>query len=181
MQTEKKYSPLAIALHWLMAIGIIGLVALGFYMTGLSLSPRKLQLYSWHKWAGIIVFVLLLARISWRLIRRPPPLPGHMNRFEQGVAHAGHALLYLLMFSIPLSGWLMSSAMGIQTVLFGVLPIPDLLERNRELGQMLAMLHGNLNLLLVVVVLGHIAAALKHHIIDKDNVLARMLPSHGKS
>ena len=86
-------------------------------------------------------------------------------------------LLYLLMFAIPLSGWMMSSAKGIQTVLFGVLPIPDLLERNKELGALLQTAHWALNMLLAAVVIGHVAAALKHHLIDKDDVLSRMLPS----
>ena len=92
------------------------------------------------------------------------------------MAHLGHLALYGLMIAIPLSGWLMSSAKGFQTVYFGVLPIPDLLAKNPELGELLATLHGGLNLLLVLTVLGHAAAALKHHFVDRDDVLRRMLP-----
>ena len=122
-----------------------------------------------------------LLRLSWRVMHRPPTLPAHMGRFEQLVAHAGHGLLYVLMLSIPLSGWLMSSAKGFQTVLFGVLPLPDLLSKDRELGRLLLTLHLGLNLLLATVVLGHVLAALKHHFMDKDDVLKRMLPTgrHG--
>ena len=176
----KKYSSTAIALHWLMAIGLIALFAFGLYMADLPLSPEKLRYYAWHKWAGVSLFLLLFVRLAWRLAHRPPALPDHMGRGEQFVAHAGHGLLYLLMFAVPLSGWLMSSAKGIQTVLFGVLPIPDLLAKNKELGQLLQTLHWGLNMLFAAVVVGHVAAALKHHFIDKDEVLTRILPDHGQ-
>lgn len=176
----KKYTSTAIALHWLMAAAILGAFSLGLYMEALPLSPDKLRLYSWHKWAGVSIFALLLVRVAWRLAHRPPALPAHMGRGEQLVAHAGHGLLYLLMLAVPLSGWLMSSAKGIQTVLFGVLPIPDLLEKNRELGDLLQTLHWGLNMLLAATVIGHTAAALKHHFVDRDDVLTRMLPDHGK-
>ena len=176
----KKYTLTAIGLHWLMAIGLIGVFAFGLYMADLPLSPDKLKFFSWHKWAGVTLFLLLIVRLAWRIGHRAPALPEHMGRGEQFVAHAGHAMLYLLMFAIPLSGWLMSSAKGFQTVYFGVLPIPDLLEKNKELGSLLGTLHWGLSMLLAAVVVGHVAAALKHHFIDRDDVLTRMLPGHGK-
>ena len=171
-----RYTAPARLLHWLMAALLIGLLALGFYMSDLPLSPEKLQLYSWHKWAGVTAFILLAIRLLWRATHRPPALPASMSATAQRMAHLGHLALYALMIAIPLSGWLMSSAKGFQTVYFGVLPIPDLLAKNPELGELLATLHGGLNLLLVLTVLGHAAAALKHHFVDKDDVLRRMLP-----
>ena len=171
-----RYTPPARLLHWLMAALLIGLLALGFYMSDLPLSPEKLQLYSWHKWAGVTAFILLAIRLLWRATHRPPALPASMSATAQRMAHLGHLALYALMIAIPLSGWLMSSAKGFQTVYFGVLPIPDLLAKNPELGELLATLHGGLNLLLVLTVLGHAAAALKHHFVDRDDVLRRMLP-----
>jgi cytochrome b561 len=92
------------------------------------------------------------------------------------VAGATHVLLYLLMIVIPLSGWLMSSAKGFQTVWFGVLPLPDLLDKNAELGDLLQQLHILLNYSMAAIVFAHLGAALKHHFIDRDDVLARMLP-----
>lgn len=171
-----KYSTTAIVLHWLMAAGLAGLFVFGLYMTDLPFSPQKLQFYSWHKWAGVILFMLAVGRILWRLTRTLPPLPGTMSRRMQAIAHAGHGALYLLMLAVPFSGWLMSSAKGTQTVLFGILPLPDLLARNKELGDLLASLHWSLNVALAAVVAGHAAAALKHHFVDKDDVLTRMLP-----
>ncbi len=169
------YTATAKALHWGIAVLIFGMLGLGFYMTGLDLSPTKLQLYSWHKWVGVSVFVLVVLRLVWRLTHRPPALPAHMSALERLAAHAGHHLLYVLMFAIPLSGWLMSSAKGFQTLWFGVLPLPDLVAKDRALGDLLQTAHLMLNFVLIAVVLGHVGAALKHHFIDKDDVLTRML------
>ena len=172
------YTRTAKGLHWLMSILFFGLLALGFYMHDLPLSPEKLKLYSWHKWAGVTAFLLVWIRLFWRATHRPPALPDTMPKLMQLAAHAGHFLLYALMIAIPLTGWLMSSAKGFQTVWFGVLPIPDLLGKNKELGDLLQTVHMSLNLLFVAVIAGHIGAALKHHFIDKDDILTRMLPSH---
>jgi cytochrome b561 len=177
MDASTHYTRTAKSLHWLMALMIFGLLGLGFYMSDLPLSPQKLKLYSWHKWAGVTVFLLTLVRLAWRATHQPPLMPWQMSKLQQIAAHVGHVGLYLLMLAIPLSGWLMSSAKGFQTVWFGVLPIPDLLPKNKELGDLLLSLHQGLNLLLVVLLLTHIAAALKHHFIDRDDVLIRMLPA----
>ena len=174
------YTKTAKGLHWLMAVLFFGMLGLGFYMQGLPLSPDKLKLYSWHKWVGVTVFLLALFRIAWRVTHQPPPLPGSMPRLIQIAAHAGHHMLYMLMFLIPLSGWLMSSAKGFQTVWFGVLPIPDLLEKDKMLGELLQTVHVSLNYLFIAVLVAHIGAALKHHFIDKDDILTRMLPGSGK-
>ena len=170
------YTATAKALHWLMALLLIGLFTLGIYMHELPLSPRKLQLYSWHKWAGVTAFLLVALRLAWRLAHRPPALPDAMPRLVRRVASATHGLLYLLMFAIPLSGWLMSSAKGFQTVYFGVLPLPDLLQKDAALGETLQRIHMLLNFTLAALVAGHVGAAIKHHLIDRDDVLSRMLP-----
>ncbi|MEY2633460.1 MAG: hypothetical protein RIR00_2114 [Pseudomonadota bacterium] len=171
-----RYTRTAIVLHWILAPALFGLLALGFYMHDLPLSPEKLQLYAWHKWAGVSVFLLALFRLGWRWRHPAPPLPEQTPAMLRGVAHATHGLLYVLMLAIPLSGWLMSSAKGFQTVWFGVLPLPDLIGRNPALGQQLQSLHFSLNLLLLALLIGHIGAALKHHFIDRDDILRRMLP-----
>ncbi len=168
------YHPIAKSLHWLMAVLILGLLALGIYMSDLPLSPQKLEFYSWHKWAGVTVFVLVWLRLAWRVTHRPPALPETLAAPMRLAAHAGHALLYLLMVAIPLSGWLMSSAKGFQTVWFGVLPIPDLLGRDKALGDLLQQAHQALNLLLMLTLAGHLGAALWHHFVLKDDTLRRM-------
>jgi cytochrome b561 len=174
-----RYTPTAIALHWLIAVGIAGTFALGLYMHDLPLSPSKLELYSYHKWAGVTLFLLVLIRLLWRMGHPAPALPDTMPALMQKAAAAGHLALYVLMFAIPLSGWIMSSAKGFQTVWFGVIPLPDLVGKDKVLGHQLEELHELLSYTLLVLVIGHMAAALKHHWIDKDDVLTRMLPHHG--
>ena len=170
------YTFTAIGLHWLIALTIIGSFALGFYMADLPISPQKLKFYSWHKWAGVTIFLFVVLRLGWRLAHRPPELPVGMPAWQRSVAAATHVLLYLLMVAVPLSGWLMSSAKGFQTVWFGVLPLPDLLTKNAELGDLLQQMHKLLNYSMAALVFAHLGAALKHHFIDRDDILARMLP-----
>jgi len=176
MKRPKTYTALAIALHWIMAVGILGTFAMGFYMADLPLSPDKLKYYSWHKWAGVTLFLLVLLRLSWRITHQPPAPPPYLPRWQEMAAEGAHRLLYLLMILVPLSGWLMSSAKGFQTVWFGVLPLPDLVAKDKALGDLLLSVHQLLNYLMLLIVATHLGAALKHHFIDQDDVLARMLP-----
>ncbi len=177
---ETRYTATAIALHWLIAILLLGLFAVGLYMHDLPLSPWKLKVYSWHKWGGVTAFLLVLARAAWRFTHRPPDLPAAMSRLLRLAAHGGHAALYALMIAIPISGWLMSSAKGVPVVYFGLLPLPDLVDKDKELGKLLELVHETLNYLLAFIVVGHAGAALKHHLIDKDDVLLRMLPARAR-
>ena len=179
--TTSRYTPVAIGLHWLVGIMILGSFGVGLYMADLPLSPQKLKIYSWHKWAGVTIFMLVVIRCLWRLFNKAPALPAQLPQWQRRFAAATHYLLYALMFAIPLSGWLMSSAKGFQTVYFGVLPIPDLLQKNVDLGDILRNVHEALNWLMISVVVLHAAAALKHHFIDKDDVLRRMLPAKRES
>jgi cytochrome b561 len=171
-----RYTRTAIALHWMIAALIIGNLVFGFTIVDLPLSPSKLRYFSWHKWVGVSVFLLAAARLAWRLGHVPPALPGTMKPWEQSAARAGHAALYVLFFAAPLTGWLFSSAAGFQTVYLGVLPIPDLLSKDRALAEVLKLVHHGVNYALAAVIALHAAAALKHHFIDKDDVLIRMLP-----
>ena len=172
-----KYSGTAIALHWLIGAMILISFGVGLYMTGLKFSPEKLKLYNWHKWAGVSIFMLVLLRSAWRLTHAAPPLPP-MPAWQRFAAHASHVLLYVFMFAIPLTGWLMSSAKGFQTVYFGVLPLPDLLGKDKDLGELLELVHRWLNYSMMAVVAAHAAAALKHHFVDRDDVLRRMMPGN---
>lgn len=170
------YTKTAVALHWLVAFGIFGAFSLGLYMHELPLSPTKLRLYSYHKWAGVTIFLFALVRLAWRATHPAPPLPGDMPPWQRVAAHAIHHLLYVLILAVPLTGWLMSSAKGFQTVWFGLLPLPDLLAKNKELGETLALVHQALNFGMAALVIAHVGAAIKHHIVDRDDILARMLP-----
>lgn len=175
MGAEEKYTFIAVLLHWITALFIASAFVLGIYMTGLLLSPLKLRLYSYHKWAGVFIFAIALLRISWRAFNPPPKLPAHMADWEKNAAKAAHYALYALITVVPLSGWIMSSAHGFQTVFLGVLPLPDIIGKDKELAGQLESLHFILNKLLLLTIIAHAVAALKHHFIDRDDVLIRML------
>ena len=168
-----RYSSPAIALHWVLALAIIANFALGLYMHELPVSPSRLKLYNYHKWAGITIFALSALRLLWRLTHRPPPDVA-MPAWQAKVAHAIHMLLYALFFAVPLSGWAYSSAAGFPVVVFGVVPLPDFVPKDKELAETLKGLHKLLTLSMGALVLGHIAAALKHQLIDRDGLMARM-------
>jgi cytochrome b561 len=176
LNAAPSYTRTAIALHWLIAALIFFAWPLGVYMVDLPLSPQKLHYYSWHKWAGVVVFALALARLAWRAGHPAPALPAAMPRWQKAAAAGLHHLLYVLLLAIPLTGWLMSSAKGFQTVLFTVLPLPDLLAKDKALGDLLDLVHEALNWGLLALVVVHVAASLKHHLVDRDDILSRMLP-----
>ncbi|MBA4175582.1 MAG: cytochrome b [Leptothrix sp. (in: Bacteria)] len=170
-----RYTQTAIALHWLLALMIVGSFAVGSYMVDLPVSVTRLKLYNWHKWAGVLILALSALRLLWRLTHRPPadlPMPAWQRR----AAHGAHVALYALFFAVPLMGWAYSSAAGFPIVLFGVLPLPDFVPASRELAEALKPWHGGLAKALAAVVLLHVAGALKHQFIDRDGLLRRMWP-----
>ena len=171
-----RYTHTAVTLHWLIVLLIFAAFPLGLYMHDLPLSPHKLRLYSYHKWIGMMVLLFAVIRVYWRATHRPPVMPENMVKWEKLAAHTMHFALYVLIFIVPITGWLLSSAKGFQVVLFGVLPLPDLVGKNKELGDLLQEVHKVLNFLMLGLVLAHIAAALKHHFIERDDILVRMIP-----
>ncbi len=171
-----RYTRTAIALHWIVALLILINLCFGLYVSGLTLSPAKLRYLSWHKWVGITVLILVAVRLAWRLRHPAPAFPYSMPEWERRVARASHALLYVLFFAAPLSGWLFSSAAGFQTVYLGLVPIPDLLPKDRELADVLKLVHRGINYTMACLIVVHAAAAIKHHVHDRDDVLTRMLP-----
>ena len=175
MATESSYTRTAIALHWFAALLIVCNLALGVSMVDLELSPLKLRLFSYHKWIGITVFLVASLRLAWRQIHPPPP-PVPMPDWQRRAAAATHAALYVLMFAIPLSGWIYSSATGVSVVYLGLVPLPDLVPKDKALAAVLKAVHVTLNLGLVALIGVHVGAALRHHLADRDDVLPRMLP-----
>ena len=176
--TVTRYHPVAVALHWLLGLALIGNFALGLYMADLPFSPARLQYYSWHKWAGVLVLTFSLVRLLTRLLARPPALPvaveAAMPAWQRLAHHATHAGLYALFFAVPLLGWAYSSAAGFPLVLFGVLPLPDFVPVSEGLADVLKPLHKFSALAMAALVLLHVAGALKHHFVDRDGLLRRM-------
>jgi cytochrome b561 len=170
-----RYTPLAIFFHWLLAFAIVGSFSMGLYMSDLPMSPTRLKLFNWHKWAGITIFALSALRLMWRLSHRPPA-DVSMPAWQQRAAHVTHIALYVLFFGVPLAGWAYSSAAGFPVVVYGVIPLPDFVPVDKGLAESLKLLHKVLAFGLGLTVLAHIGAALKHHFIDRDGLLLRMWP-----
>lgn len=173
--SSNRYGITAITLHWLLAVAIVGSFGVGLYMADLPVSPQKLKLFNWHKWAGITILALSTLRLLWRLTHRPPadvPMPA----WQQRASHIVHGLLYVLFFAVPLAGWAYSSAAGFPVVVFGVLPLPDFVPVSDSLADALKLVHKAFAFALGMLVLGHVGAALKHHVLDRDGLLLRMWP-----
>ncbi|WP_296493080.1 cytochrome b [Rhodoferax sp.] len=175
-----RYSSVAILLHWLLALVIVSMFGVGVYMTDLPFSPLRLKLYNWHKWAGVTFLALTVLRLLWRVTHRPPALPRAISQAMPGwqmqAYHATHHVMYVLFFAVPLMGWAYSSAAGFPIVWFGQIPLPDLLPANKELAELIKPVHKWLALTLMALAGLHVAAAIKHQLIDRDGLLGRMLP-----
>ena len=176
MTDTGRYTRTAILLHWLAALLVFCGFGLGLFMTGLEFSPAKFRYYAWHKWIGITVFLVTCLRLAWRATHAGPDPLQTMPPWQRRASVLAHDTLYLLLLIIPLSGWIYSSSTGVQVVYLGLVPLPDLVPKDRELARVLLILHLTLNFALFSLVCVHTAAALKHHFIDRDTVLTRMLP-----
>ncbi|WP_144151917.1 cytochrome b [Paraburkholderia sp. BCC1885] len=174
---KQRYSATAMSLHWLIALLIVSGFYLGWIMTDIpGFTPTKLKYFSWHKWIGVTVFALAVIRLAWRLTHRAPALPPGMAPLQKLAAEVVHVILYVLMFAIPASGYLYSSAAGIQVVYLGLVPLPTLIGPDTALKVVLKTIHIWLNYTLLALVTAHVLAAVKHQLIDRDGLLARMIP-----
>ncbi len=174
MRGAEGYTPAAKVLHWTSALLVLGLLAVGLWMTGLPLSRLKFVVYACHKWIGLVVLVLAILRLIWRRHSPPPALPTTVTPWERRLAPVGHWALLLLVLAQPISGWLMSSAGGVAVVWFGILPLPDMVPRNQQLFAVLREMHHLLAFALMAVITLHIAAVVRHDVLRHDGILRRM-------
>ncbi len=171
------YSRTAILLHWSVALLIVAAFAIGIATVNLGMSPTRLKLINWHKWVGICVLGLMFARLTWRIFHAPPE---HVSgpRWQQQAASVAHVGLYMLCFAMPLLGWAYSSAAGFPVVVFGLIPLPNLVGTDRELAAVLKDAHRLTSYVLGGLILAHVGAAFKHHFITRNGLLKRMSLRH---
>lgn len=173
-----KYALSSRILHWLMAAIILFLLGLGIYMTDFlsKEAPNRMEIYGLHKSLGALVLFLIVIRIVNRLAFKAPALPETLAKWEKFAAHFAHALLYLLMIAVPLSGYLMSNSFGYPVNLFS-LPLPSLMEKNLELAPFFAEAHEVCAFALLGLVALHVVGVIKHRFFDRkeNDVLGRML------
>ncbi len=178
MQTQTQFSALAKWLHWLVA----GLILTQYILSELAeraehagLIVKQLGIVANHKSIGMTILALAILRLGYRVFNPPPPLPDEMPKWQTWGSHASHILLYAFLFALPITGWLMSSAYAYTVSWFNLFALPDLIAANKATANWLGTLHFRLADALALLAFLHIAAAIKHHVVDKDDVLRRML------
>ena len=182
-----RYTGVAVALHWVIALIVIGQVLGGLYFHDLprEQAALKFQLLQMHKSFGVTVLLLTIVRLGWRLTHPAPALPAGMKPIEKMIARAVHGGFYVLLFAIPLAGWAVVSAsplaISVKTYLFGIVPWPHLpffdgVADREALAHEIAEVHEYLAFAMVGLIALHVAAALKHQFIDRDETLSQMLP-----
>ncbi len=177
---RSRYGLVAQTLHWVIAALIVTQFVLARTADRLPLGVRKLMLLARHKSFGMTVLMLAVLRLLWRLFNAPPPLPGAMTPWEQTLSRVTHASLYVFLFAMPLTGWMMSSAKNYSVSWFGLFTWPNLISPNETAFNLLRNTHHLLSDALFAIATLHIIAALKHHFWNKDDVLLRMLPLAGR-
>ncbi|MEQ1705258.1 MAG: cytochrome b [Rickettsiales bacterium] len=175
--TLQTYGVIAKIFHWLMAVLIIVLLAVGLIMADMENSPDKFKLIAIHKEVGIVVLFLASLRLSWKILDVSPLLPDSLGKMAKLGAKLGHFGLYVLMFAMPITGWLMSSAAGFPVSMFGFFVMPNLIAPDKEFSHDMNELHEILAWILMGLIALHIIAALLHHFYYRDNTLIRMLPN----
>src|SRR5579883_1408687 len=176
-EAARRYGAVAQGLHWLVAALIIVQFTLAWSADDLPLGARKLALLAWHKSVGMTVLMLAVLRLLWRLTHAVPSLPRAMSSLERALARVSHVILYSLIFLMPLTGWLMSSAKNYSVSWFKLFTFPNLIAPNETAFDALRNVHDSLSVVLLIVASLHVLAALKHHFWDRDDVLRRMLPA----
>ena len=174
--SEMRFGALAQLFHWATVALVVAIIVIGAYMTDLPLSPEKIKVYNLHKSLGVTVLALTLLRLVWRWISPPPPLPATMAGWERLAAKSSHVGLYLLLFLQPAIGLVHSWSANFPVVVFGTITLPSLTGPDPALKDQLEHLHHFLGWALCGLFLLHAGAALRHHLILKDDVLRRMLP-----
>jgi cytochrome b561/polyisoprenoid-binding protein YceI len=195
-ERAQRYTAVAIVLHWAIAFAILLMIPLGFWMHGRAedgdISDSVFRAFQLHKSIGLTVLALSLVRLGWRLANPPPPLPEHMPGWERFVAKATHWAFYALMIGLPMSGWLYVStgwsihddaALPVTTHYFGLFTVPHLFNlpnASEDVREATAEAAFTAHWVLAYAAIGlaalHVLAALKHHLFDRDEVLAHMAP-----
>lgn len=162
-------------IHWLTALIVVGMLACGFIMTDLDskIYPIKWSLYSWHEDIGIIVLLLTLLRLLLRNTTKTPPLPIEFSKLIKFGAHMMHYLFYVVLVAQPIFGYLMATFGGHKVLFFGI-PLPALVESNKEFAGLAAEAHEITALILIAMICLHLLVALKHRYLDKQDIIYRM-------
>lgn len=178
---SSRYDNVAVALHWILVVGILCQIALGLYLNEVPRNtPGRTVWVNLHKSIGISLGTLILFRVYWRLTHRPPALPATMPAWERAAARASHALLYVCMVGMPLAGYLATNFSRFGIKYFGLVEIPPWGYEDPRIYALFQGTHKTLAVVFITLIGIHVAAALKHVAIDRDGILRRMWFSRGR-
>lgn len=175
--TLNSYGAVAKLLHWVMAILMISVLIIGLLLEDYEKTPEFFQLIGWHKEFGIMVLFLACVRLGWKVLDISPSLPSSMSTCAKIMAKLGHLGLYFLMFGLPITGWIISSAAGYPVSMFGFFDLPMLTGKDKDFAHDVKEIHELFANGLMALLAVHVLAALVHHFYYKDNILTRMLPN----
>lgn len=176
--SNKQYGVVMILAHWIGAAIIVFMLVLGLVMTAMpdvGFSTTKIKLILLHKAIGVIALCFVALRLLWRLLNKTPALPSTMPSWQQALAQVNIIILYGLMFGLPITGWVVSSASGMPISFFGLFTLPDIVQQNQFLALAFMKIHAILAYSLIAVIALHILAALYHHFVLKDGVFLRII------
>ena len=174
--SQEKYGGVAQLFHWAIVVLIITQFVLASKADALPIGLAKIAVLAQHKSIGMTVFFLAILRLAWRFANPVPPLPANTPGWQRIGAHISHGALYALILLTPLVGWMMSSARNFPVSYFGLFTLPNLVQPDKPLYDFFHEAHEVLANAIFVIAVLHALAALKHHFLDRDNVLRRMLP-----
>ena len=174
--TQTAWGSVAKSFHWVVAALVIFSISYGWWMTHLAARAGRLSLYQFHSSIGYDLLFLLLLRLCWRAIDAVPAMPQNTRRWEHTAAHVSHVLLYVLTLAVCITGWLMLGAFSrpIAATLFGLFPVPLITTPDGPLHDLLEEVHRMLSYALLALIVVHVAAALRHHFIKRNDILRRM-------
>lgn len=172
----KAWSPAFKVFHWATVALMLALLVLGWLAVIYPLSPAKLALFKWHKSLGLLLFAWVILWLAWRAARRTPALPEGTPSYERWATYLAHSVLFAVMIAMSLSGWIINSAANFPLEWFGLFRVPQIVQADKGLESQAELVHLALFWTLLGVLAIHIAAALWHHFVRRDDVLRRMLP-----
>lgn len=175
--TSNSFGSVAKVFHWLMALMIIGMFIVGFVMSSMPSSSMKFALYGMHKATGFVLFILVVLRLSWRFINPVPRLPTSLHSVHYKLAKLSPLALYIMIFLMTLSGYIMSNAAGYPISVYGLFTVPNIIPKSPNLSKIASTIHVYSAFLFIAILTLHVSAALYHHFILKTNILLRMLPA----
>lgn len=168
------YTTTAKVLHWVLAVIVVGSIAVGISLGLMADGPTKDWFYDLHKSTGVVILVLMLVRLAWRLTHPAPPHRADLPRWQVGVSHAVHWTLYGILLVMPILGWIGSNAFGAPVPFYGLFELPRIVGEDKEFSKTILTVHAALGLTAAALIVIHVAAALYHGLVRRDGVLQRM-------